>query len=132
MADDLIAGKHSPRRLVQVVSKRLVNVLSEPVDVTGRQTSGERQELAGQNRSADRRVPSVQHSKRYTRDIITRMNRTVSGIRGPKADEQPASSAARNQTKRVMMELETRNRDAQKKWFNHKVRGGSPDAGGNL
>jgi len=62
VADDLIAGEHSPRRVVEVVSKRLVDVLAEPVDVARRQTSGKRQELAGQNRSADRSVPSVQQT----------------------------------------------------------------------
>jgi len=61
VADDLIASEHSPRREVEVMSKRLVDVLAESVDVTRRQKSGQRQELIRHNRSTDRSVPSTRN-----------------------------------------------------------------------
>ena len=47
----------------------------------------------------------------------------------PKADEWPALSAARNQTKKSNEETKNKNRDAQKKRSSDKVRGVSPEAG---
>jgi len=48
----------------------------------------------------------------------------------PKADKQPASSAAQNQqTKRVMKKTKKQNQDTQKKRSSNKVRRISPGAG---
>jgi len=48
----------------------------------------------------------------------------------PKADEKPAESAARNQTKKNNEETKNKkNGDAQKKRSSREVRGVSPEAG---
>jgi len=62
VVNDLIASEHRPRLVVEVMSECLVNVLAKPVDVTRRQTSGQRQVLTGHHRSTDTGVPSVQQN----------------------------------------------------------------------
>jgi len=47
----------------------------------------------------------------------------------PKTNEYPAESAARNQNKKIMKKLKTKNGDAQKKQSGREVGEVSPEAG---
>jgi len=47
----------------------------------------------------------------------------------PKADGQLNLPQGTKKTERVIKRIKNKNRDAQKKWSGHEVRGVSPDAG---